>query len=146
MQGAPLGLDREYDRWLRAHEVVRHPHRLVHAAVLMVNRDRDPIIPFVCAERTAAVLTRAYRRAGVPERFRFTVFDSDQHGLDRRDTEETLAWLIRWLGGPGGAPGAGRDGDGARGEARGATRGTVAGAGRRRPLRAAYARVTGTLP
>jgi dienelactone hydrolase len=97
MAGAPLALDPGYDRWLRTQEIVRHPSRLLHAAVLMVNRNGDPIIPFSCAERTADVLTRAYRRAGVPHRFRFTAFESDQHGLDARDGEETTAWLRRWL-------------------------------------------------
>ncbi len=102
MAGAPLALDPDYEYWLRRQEVVRHPQRLVHAALLMVNRDGDPIIPFSCAEHTADVLTRAYRAAGVPERFRFTVFHSDQHGLEARDGQETTAWLYRWLRSPGG--------------------------------------------
>jgi len=98
MRGAPLALDTGYDRWLRRHEIVRHPERLTHAAVLMVNRDADPIIPFSCARHTADVLARAYARAGASERFRFVVYQSDKHGLDRRDGEETAAWLLRWLG------------------------------------------------
>ena len=97
MKGRPLDLARSYDRWLRRQQVIEHPARLVHAAVLMVNRDEDPIIPIQCADETARVLERAYRRAGVPERFRYVVLQGEQHGLDRRDTEETLEWLDRWL-------------------------------------------------
>lgn len=103
MEGRPLELDPAYERWVRTQEVARHPGRVVHAAVLMVNRDRDPIIPFSCAEETARLLRRAYERAGVPERFRFTVINGDQHGLDARDGEETLAWLYRWMQSPRGA-------------------------------------------
>jgi dienelactone hydrolase len=97
MEGRPLELAPSYARWLRSQEVIAHPARVVHAAVLMVNRDEDPIIPIACADTTARALERAYRRAGVPERFRYVVLHGEQHGLDKRDVEETLGWLDRWL-------------------------------------------------
>ena len=97
MEGAALRLAPDYERWLRAQEVMRHPRGLVHAAVLMVNRDRDPVIPRACADTTAAALRAAYARAGTPERFRYTVLEGEQHGLDERELEETLVWLDRWL-------------------------------------------------
>lgn len=97
MEGRPLALAPDYERWLGANEVIRRPRRLVHAAVLLVNRDHDPIIPLACADETARVLAGAYRRAGIPERFRYTVLRGEQHGLDRREMEETAIWLNRWL-------------------------------------------------
>jgi dienelactone hydrolase len=108
MDGAPLALEPRYAAWLRAEEVVRHPRRVLHAAVLMVNRNGDAVIPFGCADRTAAALTHAYEAAGVPERFRFVVIASDRHGLDERDAREADAWLDRWLRPvpPSGRPGA----------------------------------------
>jgi dienelactone hydrolase len=97
MEGQPLALDPDYEKWLRKQELVRRPQRMVHAAVLMVNRRGDPVIPFSCVEPTATAFTRAYRRARVPDRFRFVVFESDRHGLDVRDADETWSWLLRWL-------------------------------------------------
>jgi len=99
MEGRPLALAPAYDRWLRAHEVIRRPGALVHAAVLMVNLDGDPVIPIQCAEPTARALRAAYDRAGVPERFRYTVLTGQEHGLDARFTDEVLTWLDRWLDG-----------------------------------------------
>src|SRR5262245_60550047 len=101
MEGQPLALAPAYERWLQAQEIIRRPERMVHAALLMVNRDHDPVIPFACVEETVRVLRRAYRRAGDPERFRFTVFEGERHGLDQRDADETMAWLTRWLETPG---------------------------------------------
>ncbi len=100
MDGQPLALDPAYERWIRTQEIVRHPQRAVHTALLMVNRNRDPVIPFSCVEPTAKALERAYRRAHVSGRFRFTVFDSDRHGLDARDATAAWAWFDRWLGSP----------------------------------------------
>jgi dienelactone hydrolase len=97
MEGRPLELAPAYTRWLRAREVIGHPGRVVHATLLMVNRDHDPIIPIECADETARVLRRAYDRAGAPERFRYSVLAGEQHGLDRRDATETVVWLDRWL-------------------------------------------------
>jgi hypothetical protein len=97
IEGRPLELDPEYDRWLRTQEIVEHPERVLHAAILMANRDGDPVIPISCADRTARVLERAYRRAGAPERFRHVVVRSDEHGLGEQEVEQTLTWLVRWL-------------------------------------------------
>jgi len=97
MEGRALELDPEYERWLHEQEPVRHPERLVHAAVLMVNRIEDPLIPISCAESTARALERAYERAGVPERFRFVRIQDGGHGVGQADAEEALAWLERWL-------------------------------------------------
>jgi dienelactone hydrolase len=96
MAGEPLDLDPAYDAWLRDVSPARHPERLVHAAVLLVNGRRDLPIPYSCAERTARALRRAYRRAHAPERFRFVVVD-EGHAVDDRGRREALAWLVRWL-------------------------------------------------
>jgi dienelactone hydrolase len=100
MEGRPLELAPRYDAWLRAHEVIGRPARLLHAAVLMVNRDGDPIIPVECAAATARVLRLAYDRAGIPERFRYVVLPGREHGIASGEVDETLAWLERWLRGP----------------------------------------------
>jgi dienelactone hydrolase len=104
MEGAPLVLEPAYDRWLRSIEPIHRAARMTHAAVLMVNRDGDPIIPIACADSTARVLARGYARAGVPDRFRYRVIEAAVHGLDARDVEETLAWFDRWLRPPRAAP------------------------------------------
>src|SRR4029077_19023225 len=64
MEGKPLTLAPDYDRWLRRIEPARHPERLVHAALLMVNGSTDLPIPLACAERTAWALRPAYAAAG----------------------------------------------------------------------------------
>ena len=97
MAGQPLQLDPEYERWLHGQEPIRHPERLVHAALLVVNRVDDPLVPISCAESTAHVLERAYARAGVPERFRFVRTQESGHGVGKAEGEEALAWLRRWL-------------------------------------------------
>jgi hypothetical protein len=97
MNGAPLALEPAYDAWLREHAPVSHPDRLVHAAVLLVIRSEDPIIPVACADETAAVLGEAYARAGVPERFRFVRWPAGGHGLGEPERQESQAWLQRWL-------------------------------------------------
>ena len=97
MAGQPLQLDPEYERWLHGQEPIRHSERLVHAALLVVNRVDDPLIPISCAESTAHVLERAYARAGVPERFRFVRTQESGHGVGKAEGEEALAWLRRWL-------------------------------------------------
>ena len=97
MEGRPLELDPEYARWLHEQEPMRHPERLVHAAVLLVNRIEDPLIPISCAESTVHALERAYARAGVPERFRFVRTQESGHGVGKAEGEEALGWLRRWL-------------------------------------------------
>ena len=96
MNGAPLDLDPDYDRWLREVEPVRHPLRLVDAAVLMVNGRRDLPIPLSCAKSTARALRRAHALVGDPARFRFVVVD-EGHLMDARAQRETIGWLDRWL-------------------------------------------------
>ena len=96
MAGARLDLDPTYEAWLRRVEPARHPERLVHAAVLMVNGRDDLPIPLACAQSTALALRSAYRYAGAPERFRFVVID-EGHALGERGRHEAVAWLSRWL-------------------------------------------------
>src|SRR5262245_48324626 len=86
MEGKPLELDRRYERWIRSQEVIRHPERLVHAAVYMMNRADDELIPVSCADATARILTRAYARAGHPSRFRYLRLTGGGHGFGRRRT------------------------------------------------------------
>jgi hypothetical protein len=96
--GKPLALEPAYERWLRAQEVVEHPRRVVHAALLMVNRVQDALIPIACADATDRVLARAFRAAGRSDRYRFVrIEDAEGHGLGAREDAENLAWLRRWL-------------------------------------------------
>jgi len=97
MGGKPLDLDPTYERWLRDEEPIRHPARLTHAALLMVNGDADLTVPRSCIERTAQTLQRAYARAGVPERFRFVMFAGEGHTLSDSAQYEVLAWWYRWF-------------------------------------------------
>jgi alpha-beta hydrolase superfamily lysophospholipase len=102
---SPLGLggaepfDPEpgYAAWLAQNDPINHPGRLVHAAVLMVNGDRDHAIPLACAERTADVLRAAYAAADVPERFRFVVIPGGGHETAGDARWEALGWIQRWL-------------------------------------------------
>jgi dienelactone hydrolase len=96
MNGAPLDLAPDYERWLRDVEPVRHPLRLVDAAVLMVNGRRDLPIPIGCAESTARALRRAHAIVGDPARFRFVVVD-EGHLMDERAQRETFDWFRKWL-------------------------------------------------
>ena len=101
MQGAPLDLDPAYDRRLREREPIRHPAHLTHAAVLLVNGTEDLAIPISCARATARTFARAYRHAGVPQRFRFVAVEGAAHNdIGERVRGESLAWLERWLGSP----------------------------------------------
>jgi hypothetical protein len=99
MNGEPLALDPKYDAWLRELDLRRHPQRLVHAALLMVNGRHDVAVPFVCAERTIRALRRAYAAAHARDRFRFLVSD-EGHGLGAPERDAVLAWLRRWLTAP----------------------------------------------
>lgn len=105
MNGQPLKLDRRYDTWLRQREPIRHPRRLVHAAILMVNGTDDQAVPYACMERTESVFRRAYEHAGVPERLRTVAIPGGSHSLDERATQEAIAWWFRWLIPPGSPPG-----------------------------------------
>jgi hypothetical protein len=98
MEGRPLDLDPRYASWLRAQEPISRPQKLVHAALLMVNRTQDPIIPIACADETERVLAPAYARSGFARRFRYVkVTDAAGHGLGPREGAENRAWLREWL-------------------------------------------------
>lgn len=96
MNGEPLALAPDYDQWLREVEPLRHPQRLVHAAVLMVNGRTDLPIPIACAERTAAALRTAYAAVGRRDHFRLVVVD-EGHAMGPRARTEAMDWLRRWL-------------------------------------------------
>jgi hypothetical protein len=51
MRGEPLRLDAAYARWIRDQEIIHHPERMTHAAVLMINQDGDELFPVACAVR-----------------------------------------------------------------------------------------------
>lgn len=95
MNGHPLDLDPDYDAWLRTQEPIRHPERLVHAALLMVNGADDQAVPFACAESTARVLRRAYARRHVARRFRFVVVPGVGHVVGARGADEAAGWWQR---------------------------------------------------
>lgn len=97
----PLALAPEYAAWLDGQEIIAHPDRLVHAAVLMVNRSGDAVIPIACADQTARVLEAAYARAGAAERFRYVRLEREGHGLSTEEGRALFDWLQRWLR-PGG--------------------------------------------
>jgi len=98
--GAPLALEPSYERWLHSQEVIAHPRQVVHAAVLMVNRSGDTLIPTSCAEATARVLAKAYARAGVADRFRFVRLEESGHGFGPDEEREMFIWMQTWLTGP----------------------------------------------
>jgi hypothetical protein len=100
MAGGPLRLDPDYESWLHAKEPVRHPERLVHAALLMMNGSEDPAIPARCATETARSLRRAYRTAHASRRFRFRLLQGKGHDIQAQARTEVLAWFRRWLVGP----------------------------------------------
>jgi hypothetical protein len=98
MDGQPLDLDPQYASWLRAQQPIAHPQKLVHTALLMVNRTQDPLIPIACADETARVLAPAYARGGFSQRFRYVrLTDVAGHGLGPREDAENHAWLREWL-------------------------------------------------
>jgi len=98
MNGAPLDLDPHYHARLRRLEPIRHPGRFTHAAILMINGTADTAVPVECARTTARALSRAYARAGVPERFRFVVIEGAAHSdLGTMAPPDIAVWLHRWL-------------------------------------------------
>jgi dienelactone hydrolase len=108
LEHSPLGLGgREpfvptpaYEAFLMEQEPIRHPERLVHAAILMLNGDADHAVPIACARKTARVLAHAYARAGVRRRFRFVVVPGGGHNLGTEAQQQALEWFRRWLVGP----------------------------------------------
>lgn len=99
MEGRPLDLDPAYDRWVQSQEIIRNPRPVVHAALLMVNRVPDELIPISCADETARALARAYKRAGAADRFRYVRVPEAGHGIGLEERRETLVWLQDWLQG-----------------------------------------------
>ncbi len=97
MNGEPLQLAPAYAEWLRSQEVIRDPAALTHAAVLLVNRTGDPLIPVACADETARVLADAFAAAGTSERFRYLRLEGEGHGLGEPEAAATMEWLAKWL-------------------------------------------------
>ena len=97
MDGGPLDLAPDYESWLHEKEPVRHPEKLVHAALLMMNGADDRTIPTSCAVETARVFKRAYRRAGASRRFRFVLFERKGHDIAAEARPRAIEWLRRWL-------------------------------------------------
>jgi dienelactone hydrolase len=97
MDGAFLDLGAEYESWLHSIEPIRHPERLVHAAILLLSGAEDPVIPMRCVETTAAVLTQAYATAAVPERFRWSVLPGLGHAFVPALRDDMMAWWSEWL-------------------------------------------------
>jgi dienelactone hydrolase len=93
----PLALEPEYEQWVRAQEVINDPQPLLHAAVLMVNRTGDELVPVSCADETARVLQDAYADAGVPERFRYVRLEQPGHGIGPDELNAMNAWFQRWF-------------------------------------------------
>jgi dienelactone hydrolase len=97
MDGGPLELDPDYESWLHTKEPIRHPERIVHAALLMMNGADDRAIPVRCATETARVFRHAYRRAGQSRRFKFVLLTGKGHDIAAEARVQVRAWLRRWL-------------------------------------------------
>jgi pimeloyl-ACP methyl ester carboxylesterase len=97
MDGGTLELDHEYESWLDTKEPIRHPERVVHAALLMMNGSDDRAIPVQCAAETARVFRNAYRRAGQSRRFKFVLLTGKGHNIAAEASVQVRAWLRRWL-------------------------------------------------
>jgi dienelactone hydrolase len=97
MDGAPLTLAPAYAAWLHGQEVIRDPAAITHAAVLMVNRAADPLIPVACADETARILADAYAGAGAPQRFKYVRLEGEGHGVATEELAAAMAWLRTWL-------------------------------------------------
>lgn len=57
---------------------------------------RDQLYPLAAMQGAVDQLTRIYAKAGIPERFRGTFYDSP-HVFQPPMQEETFDWLERWL-------------------------------------------------
>lgn len=98
MDGQPLALDPAYATWLESQQVINHPRRVVHAALLMANRVQDALIPISCADETDRVLRRAYAAAGRRDRYRYVrIENTEGHGFGPEEEEQHLAWMRTWL-------------------------------------------------
>lgn len=92
-----LVLDEDYERELRTQEPIRFAERLPPRPLLMLNGALDEAVPLSCVRPTVREFERAYRAAGVPQRFRFVLYQDRGHDLGPAVAEEILAWWIRWL-------------------------------------------------
>ncbi|MCW5893178.1 MAG: hypothetical protein KIT14_21905 [bacterium] len=97
MAGKPLALDPAYADWIRTQEVIRFPDALPPTPILLTGRVGDPLIPIGCVDTTAQVLTDAYLRAGVPDRFTFDRFELEGHGYNVDEQNAYDAFLRRWI-------------------------------------------------
>ncbi len=98
LAGAALDLDPDYDGWLQEREPIRHPARLVGAAVLLVNGGRDHVIPTPCVQGASPILRAAFEEHGVEGKFHQSWMPEATHNdLVERATSEILAWWERWL-------------------------------------------------
>ncbi len=95
--GTPLALAPDYHAWLHRWAPVHHPERLTHAAVLLVHRPRDHLIPVRCAQRTARAVRRADTRAGTPDRFRLILNPVPGHGIGDVERTAYVQWFQHWF-------------------------------------------------
>jgi dienelactone hydrolase len=65
-------------------------------ALLVQQCKRDQLYPMEAMQGAVDRLTRIYAKAGIPERFRGTFYDTP-HVFQPQMQEETFAWLERWL-------------------------------------------------
>jgi dienelactone hydrolase len=97
MNGEFLALDPAYETWLHSVEPIRHPDRLVHAAILMLAGADDPVIPRRCVDATVDALRHAYEEAGVPDRFSARIMPALGHSFTQPMVDDMMAWWARWL-------------------------------------------------
>lgn len=97
MAGKPLALDPAYAKWVEAQEVVRVPDTLPPTPLLLTGRVGDLLIPIACVDTTAQVLSDAYLRAGVPDRFTFMRLTMEGHGFGPDERGAWEAFLRRFV-------------------------------------------------
>ena len=97
LRDGELALDPDYAEELREREAIGSPDAFPPRPLLLLAGAEDEAIPVSCTRPTADVLTAAYERAGVPDRFRFVLFEERGHDLGEAGNEELLEWWTRWL-------------------------------------------------
>jgi dienelactone hydrolase len=65
--------------------------------LLVLNGEKDPLVPVEAARLAAESARRAYAAAGVPERFRFEVAPGVGHAFTDAERRLALDWFDRWL-------------------------------------------------